>query len=130
MKKLIFLSLLLTLMSMGTAMAQNLTPPKSGNAIRLKDYTISVPQGQSLDAQMWVVKSKKYKIDLGTPKASGNEGVEFVFEEVTGEENIFSIQVKVDAVTPIGDYMYILMVPGTGRNAVTGTTLKIKVVAK
>jgi hypothetical protein len=129
MKRIILLSLLLSVMSFTTTIAQNLTPPKSGNAIRLKEYTVTVPQGTSMDAQLWVVKAKKYKLDLGTPEASGNEGVDFVFAEVGAEENVFSMKVKVATSTPIGEYLYILKVPGRGRSLVTGTTLKIKVTA-
>lgn len=115
-------------MGLGEIQAQDLTKPRSGNAIRLKDYSLTIAQGEELDIQMWVVKAKKYKLNLGEPNASGKTGVIFNFDEQEGEQISYDVKIKVDDSTPAGDYMYILKVPGTGRNAVKSTTLMIKVV--
>ena len=128
MKKAILFTFMLALVGFNSIQAQDLTPPKSGNEIRLKDFTVTIAQGETLDANLWVVKSKKYKLVLGTPEASGNEGVEFNFNEKSDEELTYDMKIKVDSATPVGDYIYILKVPGTGRNAVKGSTLKVKVV--
>jgi hypothetical protein len=128
MKKAILFTFMLALVGFNSIQAQDLTPPKSGNEIRLKDFTVTIAQGETLDANLWVVKSKKYKLVLGTPEANGNEGVEFNFNEKSDEELTYDMKIKVDSATPVGDYIYILKVPGTGRNAVKGSTLKVKVV--
>lgn len=109
--------------------AQDLSKPKNGNAIRLKENVITIEQGEELDIQMWIVKAKKYKLKLGDPKASGKEGVDFAFGSRGAEDPIaYNVKVKVDADTPTGDYNYILKVPGTGRNAVKNTIITVKVV--
>jgi hypothetical protein len=128
MKKAILFTFMLALVGFNTIQAQDLTPPKSGNEIRLKDFTVTIAQGETLDANLWVVKSKKYKLVLGTPEASGKAGVEFDFNEKSDEELTYDMKIKVDGSTPVGDYIYILKVPGVGRNAVKGSTLKVKVV--
>uniref|UniRef100_UPI00404714A3 hypothetical protein n=1 Tax=Roseivirga sp. TaxID=1964215 RepID=UPI00404714A3 len=128
MKKAILFTFMLALVGLNSIQAQDLTQPKSGNEIRLKDFTVTIAQGETLDANLWVVKSKKYKLVLGTPEASGKAGVEFNFNEKSGEELTYDMKIKVDSATPVGDYVYILKVPGTGRNAVKGSTLKVKVV--
>lgn len=115
-------------MGIGEIHSQDLTQPKSGNAIRLKDYTITVAQGEELDMKMWVVAAKKYKLKLGDPEASGKSGVLFSFEEKADNPISYDMKVKVDSATPAGNYMYILKVPGTGRNTVKSTTLMVKVV--
>ena len=115
-------------MGLGEIQAQDLSKPKSGNAIRLKDYTVTVAQGEEVNLDMWVVKAKKYKLKLGDPQASGKTGVLFTFAQKDGEPINYDMKLKVDSSTPAGDYMYILKVPGTGRNSVKSTTLMVKVV--
>jgi hypothetical protein len=129
MKKIIPTIFILAYMGIGEIQAQDLTQPKSGNAIRLKEYTITVAQGEELNLEMWVVAAKKYKLKLGEPEATGKSGVLFTFKGKE-EENprAYDMKVKVDSATPAGNYMYILKVPGTGRNAVKSTTLMVKVV--
>lgn len=128
MKRIIPAFFILAYMGIGEINAQDLTQPKSGNAIRLKDYTITIAQGEELDLKMWVVAAKKYKLKLGDPEASGKSGVLFSFNEKAEQPIAYDMKVKVDSATPAGDYMYILKVPGTGRNAVKSTTLMVKVV--
>lgn len=128
MRKFIPTFLLLAFIGLGEIQAQNLTQPKSGNAIRLKNYTITVTQGEQLDLKMWVVAAKKYKLKLGVPEASGKSGVLFTFGAKDESPIAYDMKVKVDSATPAGDYMYILKVPGNGRNAVKSTTLMVKVV--
>ena len=128
MKKLIATFFILAFIGIGEIHAQDLTQPKSGNAIRLKDYTITIAQGQELNMEMWVVAAKKYKLKLGTPEASGKSGVLFSFDTKNEKPISYDMKLKVDSATPAGDYMYILKVPGTGRNSVKSTTLMVKVV--
>ncbi|GEM_PF-2181899 len=128
MKRIIPAFFILAYMGIGEINAQDLSQPKSGNAIRLKDYTITIAQGEELDLKMWVVAAKKYKLKLGEPEASGKSGVLFSFNEKAEKPIAYDMKVKVDSATPAGDYMYILKVPGTGRNAVKSTTLMVKVV--
>lgn len=128
MKKIIPTFFLLAYMGIGELHAQDLSKPKSGNAIRLKDYSITIAQGEELDLEMWVVKSKKYSLKLGEPEASGKSGVLFSFERKEGEPINYEMKLKADTSTPAGNYMYILKVPGQGRNAVKSTTLMVKVV--
>tara|TARA_A100000171_G_scaffold51551_1_gene66216 strand:+ start:364 stop:765 length:402 start_codon:yes stop_codon:yes gene_type:complete len=130
MKRIIPLFVILLLAGLGNLSAQNLEKPRSGNEIRLKDYTVTVAQGEEIDLQMWVVKAKKYNLVVEEPKASAKEGIHFTFEQQTEVEDplTYDMKVKVDASTPVGDYLCILKVPGKGRSAVTGSTIKIKVV--
>ena len=128
MKKVIPAFFILAWMGLGEIQAQDLSKPKSGNAIRLKDYTVTVAQGEEVNLDMWVVKAKKYKLKLGDPQASGKTGVLFTFAQKDGEPINYDMKLKVDSSTPAGDYMYILKVPGTGRNSVKSTTLMVKVV--
>ena len=128
MKKVIPAFFILAWMGLGEIQAQDLTKPKSGNAIRLKDYTVTIAQGEEVNLDMWVVKAKKYKLKLGAPEASGKTGVVFSFDQKDGEPINYGMKLKVDSSTPAGDYMYILKVPGVGRNAVKSTTLMVKVV--
>jgi len=128
MRKVIPAFFILAWMGLGEIQAQDLSKPKSGNAIRLKDYTVTVAQGEELNLDMFVVKAKKYKLKLGQPEASGKTGVIFTFESKEGEHINYDMKLKVDSSTPAGDYMYILKVPGTGRNSVKSTTLMVKVV--
>ena len=128
MKKVIPAFFLLAWMGIGEIQAQDLSKPKSGNAIRLKDYNVTIAQGEELDLSMWVVKAKKYKLKLGTPVANGKDGVDFTFAQKEGEPINYGMKLKVDKSTPAGNYMYILKVPGVGRNTVKSTTLMVKVV--
>lgn len=128
MRKIIPAFFILAYMGIGEIHAQDLTQPKSGNAIRLKDYTITVAQGEELDMKMWVVAAKKYKLKLGDPEASGKSGVLFSFGEKAKDPISYDMKVRVDSATPAGNYMYILKVPGSGRNTVKSTTLMVKVV--
>ncbi|MGW8121905.1 hypothetical protein ACV07N_04530 [Roseivirga echinicomitans] len=130
MKRFIPLFAILLFAGLGSLNAQNLEKPSSGNEIRLKDYTVTVAQGAEIDLQMWVVKAKKYNLVLEDPKASADDGIKFTFKQKADIEDplTYGMKVKVDASTPVGDYLCILNVPGKGRSAVTGTTIKIKVV--
>lgn len=128
MRKVIPAFFILAYMGIGEIHAQNLTQPKSGNAIRLKEYTITIAQGEELNLEMWVVAAKKYKLKLGQPEASGKSGVLFTFGTKDESPIAYDMKVKADSATPAGNYMYILNVPGTGRNAVKSTTLMVKVV--
>lgn len=128
MRKVITTIFILAFIGIGEIHAQDLTQPKSGNAIRLKDYTITIAQGEELDLEMWVVAAKKYKLKLGQPEASGKSGVLFTFGNKDENPIAYDMKVKVDGATPAGNYMYILKVPGTGRNAVKSTTLMVNVV--
>ncbi|KOF03329.1 hypothetical protein [Roseivirga seohaensis] len=130
MKRTLSLFAILLFAGLGNLNAQNLEKPRSGNEIRLKDYTVTVAQGEEIDLQMWVVKAKKYNLVVEAPKASAKEGIHFTFEQQTEVEDplTYDMKVKVDASTPVGDYLCILKVPGKGRSAVTGSTIKIKVV--
>lgn len=128
MRKVIPAFFILAYIGIGEIHAQDLTQPKSGNAIRLKDYTVTVAQGEELNLEMWVVAAKKYKLKLGQPEASGKSGVLFTFGAKEKTPISYDMKLKVDSATPAGDYMYILKVPGTGRNAVKSTTLMVKVV--
>ncbi|OEK06351.1 hypothetical protein [Roseivirga misakiensis] len=129
MKKLSITLMLLTIVGLSTSFAQNLTKPKKGNAIRLKDYTLTVKQGQEVNIDMWVVKAKKYKLNLGAPKAKGKDGVDFWFNAKSEDPITFGVKIKVDESTPVGDHMYVLNVDGIGRNAVKGATILLKVVS-
>lgn len=120
--------MLLTIVGLSTSHAQDLTKPKKGNAIRLKDYTITLTQGEEITFDMWVVKSKKYKLNLGAPAAKGKEGIKFWFNSKSAEPLTYNVKMKADEDTPLGDHMFILNVPGNGRNAVKGATLMVKVV--
>ncbi|KYG73197.1 hypothetical protein [Roseivirga echinicomitans] len=130
MKRIIPLFVILLFVGLGNLSAQNLEKPRSGNEIRLKDYTVTVAQGEEIDLQMWVVKAKKYNLVVEEPKASGKEGINFTFTKKDDVEDplTYDMKVKVDASTPVGDYLCILKVPGKGRSAITGSTIKIKVV--
>ena len=128
MRKVIPAFFILAYMGIGEIQAQDLTKPKSGNAIRLKEYTVTVAQGDELDLEMWVVKAKKYKLNLGDPQANGKDGVDFTFANKNDNPITYGMKLKVDESTPTGNYMYILKVPGTGRSAVKSTTLMVKVV--
>ena len=128
MKKVIPAFFILAWMGLGEIQAQDLSKPKSGNAIRLKDYTVTVTQGEEVNLDMWVVKAKKYKLKLGEPEAKGKSGVNFTFVAKEGEPINYGVTLKVDNGTPAGDYMYIPKVPGSGRNTVKSTTLMVKVV--
>lgn len=128
MKKLTFTLLLFVFAGISTTFAQNLTKPKKGNAIRLKEYTLTIKQGQEMNIDMWVVKSKKYKLKLGEPIAKGKNGINFSFDEKSTDPITYGVKIKVDNNTTVGDHMYILNVPGIGRNAVKSTTIMIKVV--
>ncbi|MBO3700415.1 hypothetical protein [Roseivirga sp. E12] len=126
MKKLITL---LFFAFLGTSVfAQDLSKPQKGNAIRLKDYTITLKQGEEATFDMWVVKARKYKLNLGAPTAKGKAGIDFWFNSKAQEPITYSVKVKVDDSTPVGDHMFVLKVPGNGRNAVKSTTLMVKVV--
>ena len=129
MKKLITSLMLLTIVGLSTSIAQDLTKPKKGNAIRLKDYTLTIKQGEEVNIDMWVVKSKKYKLTLGAPAAKGKDGVKFWFNAKTEDPLTYGVKIKVDSSTPTGDHMFILNVEGAGRNKVKGTTIMIKVVS-
>lgn len=128
MKKLIITLLLFAFAGLTTSYAQDLTKPKKGNAIRLKDYTITLKQGEETTFDMWIVKSKKYKLSLGAPAAKGKDGIDFWFNSKSASPITYNVKLKVAENTPVGDHMYILKVPGNGRNAVKSTTLMVKVV--
>ncbi|MCE7994467.1 MAG: hypothetical protein HEP71_20945 [Roseivirga sp.] len=128
MRKVIPAFFILAYIGIGEIHAQDLTQPKSGNAIRLKEYTVTIAQGEELNLEMWVVAAKKYKLKLGQPEASGKSGVLFTFGTKDKTPISYDMKLKVDSSTPAGDYMYILKVPGTGRNTVKSTTLMVKVV--
>lgn len=129
MKKAIITLLLFAFAGTSAAFAQDLSKPKKGNAIRLKEYTLTIQQGQEMDIEMWVVKSKKYKLKLGEPTAKGKDGISFDFASKSESPITYGVKIKVAQSAPVGDHMYVLNVPGTGRNAVKSTTLMIKVVA-
>ena len=129
MKKAIITLLLLAFAGVSTSFAQDLSKPKKGNAIRLKEYTLTIRQGQEMDIDMWVVKSKKYQLKLGEPTAKGKDGISFDFASKSESPITYGVKIKVSANAPVGNHMYVLNVPGTGRNAVKSTTLMIKVVA-
>lgn len=128
MRKILLSFFSLMLIGLVDLSAQDLSKPKSGNAIRLKEYSVTIAQGETLNADIWVVKAKKYKLNLGTPDASGKAGISFDFESKQADPIQFGMQIKVDASMPAGDYMYILNVPGNGRSAVKSTTIMVKVV--
>lgn len=128
MKKLLTTLILLTIVGLSTTHAQDLSKPQKGNAIRLKDYTITLKQGEEITFDMWVVKSKKYKLNLGAPAAKGKDGINFWFNSKSTTPITYNVKMKVDENTPLGDHMFILKVPGNGRNAVKSTTLMVKVV--
>lgn len=130
MKRIIPVFILFATLGIGNLKGQDLTKPKSGNAIRLKDYSLTLNQGQEVEAKMWVVKSKKYKLSLDEPKANAKEGITFSFTEGSVEDDpiVYGMKIKVADSVPEGEYLCILKVPGTGRNAVTGTTINIKVI--
>lgn len=129
MKKLAFTIILFSFVGLTSSFAQDLSKPQKGNAIRLKDYTITLKQGEEATFDMWVVKSKKYKLKLGAPAAKGKEGIDFWFNSKSSEPIIYNVKIKIDEDTPTGDHMFVLKVPGIGRNAVKGTTLMVKVVS-
>ncbi len=128
MKKLILSLLILAFAGISTVQAQNLSKPKKGNAIRLKEYSLTIKQGEEMDIEMWVVKSKKYKLKLGEPNAKGKKGVNFSFDSKSEDPITYNVKIKVDNDAPTGDHMYVLKVPGVGRNAVKSTTVMIKVI--
>ncbi|MFY0593739.1 hypothetical protein [Roseivirga sp.] len=129
MKKLSITLMLLTIVGLSSSFAQNLTKPKKGNAIRLKEYTLTIKQGEEMNIDMWVVKAKKYKLNLGAPEAKGKDGVNFWFNSKSENPITYGVKIKVDQNTPLGDHMYILKVDGNGRNAVKGATILVKVVS-
>lgn len=129
MKKLLTTLMLLTIIGLSTTYAQDLTKPKKGNAIRLKDYTLTIKQGEELNIDMWVVKSKKYKLNIGAPAAKGKSGINFWFNAKSEDPITYGIKIKADDNAATGDHMFILKIPGTGRNAVKGTTIMVKVVS-
>ncbi|OEK02055.1 hypothetical protein BFP97_11215 [Roseivirga sp. 4D4] len=127
MKKLITL---LFFVFLGTsAFAQDLSKPQKGNAIRLKDYTITLKQGEETTFDMWVVKARKYKLNLGAATAKGKDGIDFWFNNKSSDPITYGVRVKVDENTPVGNHMFVLKVDGNGRNAVKSTTLMVKVIS-
>lgn len=128
MKKLIITLLLFAIAGVSTTYAQDLKKPKKGNAIRLKEYTLTLKQGEEVNIDMWVVKSKKYKLNLGAPSAKGKEGINFWFNSKSVEPITYGVKIKADDNAPVGDHMFVLKVPGNGRNAVKSTTLMVKIV--
>lgn len=128
MKKLTITLLLIVFAGFG-AYAQDLSKPQKGNAIRLKDYTITVKQGQETTFDMWVVKARKYKLNLGAATAKGKDGIDFWFNNKSDNPITYGVKVKVDENAPLGDHMFVLKVDGNGRNSVKSTTLMVKVVS-
>ncbi len=128
MKKLIITLLLFAFAGVSTTYAQDLSKPKKGNAIRLKDYTITLKQGEETNFDMWVVKSKKYKLTLGAPEVKTKDGIDFWFNSKSDEPITYGVKVKIGENAPVGDHMFILKVAGTGRNTVKSTTLMVKVI--
>ena len=109
--------------------AQDLSKPKNGNAIRLKDYNVVIKPGSELEIPMWVVKSKKYKLKLKDPVTSGTAGIDFQFTRVQGEDPMkWKVKLNANKEMKEGTYNYIIRIPGYGRNAVKNALIMVKVV--
>ncbi|MEO1049223.1 MAG: hypothetical protein AAFX87_01265 [Bacteroidota bacterium] len=129
--KRIFLLSAITLIASFSLKAQDLTPPKDGAVIRMAEHKFEVKAGKSQTADVWIVKSKRYrKVTFEGLKTRAPEGIEVSFVPVNAEEGKFKMNISVSSAAAPGKHMLILK--GDGKNAykLKSTTFSIAVGGK
>ena len=124
MKKILYLTCLVAFI--GTNMIQAQEPPRDGAIVTMKQTTITVSPGSEKEAEVLLIRSKKYKkARFGGLTARAPEGISIDFTQDAQNKDLYRMLVKVATGTPVKPYTVVVRGQGNNAHKIKGLAVSI-----